>query len=130
MDEIAGAAAVVVHDGHVLLVQRRNPPDAGLWGYPGGHVEDGESNAEAAVRELFEETGLTATAVGVLTVLHVGDSARRFRLAMVGCAYVSGDPVADDDALAAEWVAIRNVLTPDRAYSDRVADVLRMAMKA
>ena len=57
------AALAVVLDAtaaRVLLVQRRNPPDAGLWGFPGGHVEPGETALAADVRELFEETGIKA----------------------------------------------------------------------
>ena len=61
------ALAVVVRDAHVLLVRRRNPPDVGLWGYPGGHVEWGETVAEAAMRELHEETALRAEPLGYLT---------------------------------------------------------------
>ena len=51
------ATAVVIRDGKVLLVHGRGP----VYMMPGGGVEQGESPAEAAVRELFEETGLTAT---------------------------------------------------------------------
>jgi 8-oxo-dGTP pyrophosphatase MutT (NUDIX family) len=49
------SAACVVDDGAVLL-QRRS--DDGLWGLPGGAIELGESAAEAAKREVKEETGL------------------------------------------------------------------------
>ncbi|MFE2684507.1 NUDIX hydrolase [Streptomyces mirabilis] len=49
------AASCVVTDAGVLL-QRRG--DDGLWGFPGGAIELGESAAEAAVRETEEETGL------------------------------------------------------------------------
>ncbi|MGV6850187.1 MAG: NUDIX domain-containing protein, partial [Marinibacterium sp.] len=62
-----GALAVVLRDGHVLLARRANPPDAGLWGFPGGHVEPGETGLAAAVRELAEETGVIARPVDYLT---------------------------------------------------------------
>jgi 8-oxo-dGTP diphosphatase len=46
-------------DGHVLLARRANVSYAsGLWGLPGGHVEDGETLAAAAARELSEEVGV------------------------------------------------------------------------
>lgn len=50
--------AVVVRDqrGWILLERRRN---CGLWGLPAGRIEPGESVADAAVREAYEETGLT-----------------------------------------------------------------------
>ena len=52
-----GAIVVLLHEGRVLLVQRGKAPDLGLWGFPGGHVEPGESAEAAALRELHEETG-------------------------------------------------------------------------
>ena len=57
--------AVALISGSALLVaQRRRPPElAGLWELPGGKVADGEDEAEALVRELAEELGITV-AVG------------------------------------------------------------------
>ncbi len=56
------AAAVLVRAGRVLLghrhLERRWYPD--VWDLPGGHVENGESPAEAVRRELFEELGVHA----------------------------------------------------------------------
>ena len=45
-------------EGRLLLIRRRNEPGRGLWSVPGGRVEPGESDAEAVVREMAEETGL------------------------------------------------------------------------
>jgi 8-oxo-dGTP diphosphatase len=46
-------------DGHILLARRANVPySSGLWGLPGGHVEDSETLAAAAARELSEEVGV------------------------------------------------------------------------
>ena len=55
------AAALVDEDGRVLICQR--PPGksrAGLWEFPGGMVEPGESPEQALVRELEEELGIAA----------------------------------------------------------------------
>ena len=123
-----GAAAVVLRRGHVLLARRINPPDAGLWGYPGGHVEPGETAFQAAIRELHEETSVVAAAVALLDTLHVGgDDSPRFRLDMVLCRYVSGEPVAADDISAAAWIAFAEVETGARRMSRDVDTILGRA---
>ncbi|MCS7107310.1 MAG: NUDIX hydrolase [Acidilobaceae archaeon] len=63
-----GVGCVLVRRGEVLLVKRKYPPGRGKWSVPGGHVELGEDLLETAVRELEEETGLRAKAVGVINV--------------------------------------------------------------
>ena len=57
IDDIrAGVAIVVLDEQQRVLLQKR--ADVGLWGIPSGHVEAGETVAEAAVREVKEETNL------------------------------------------------------------------------
>jgi ADP-ribose pyrophosphatase len=55
---VVAAGGIVVRDGAVLLVQRGRPPGVGKWSVPGGRVRFGERLTDAAVREVFEETGL------------------------------------------------------------------------
>lgn len=50
------ADTVVVQSGHVLLIQRKHMPGAGLWALPGGFVGQKETVLQAAMRELVEET--------------------------------------------------------------------------
>ena len=127
------ALAVVVRDDQVLLVQRRNEPDAGTWGFPGGHVELGERALDAAVRELQEETGVIARARSYLTNIDVvqrsadGSVKFHFLLAAVLCTYQSGEPQAGDDAMAAGWVPFDEVEQGARHLSQNVVDVLRLA---
>ena len=55
------AGGVVLRDGSVLVVHRPRHDD---WSLPKGHVDDGETWAETAVREVLEETGVSTTIVG------------------------------------------------------------------
>jgi ADP-ribose pyrophosphatase YjhB (NUDIX family) len=133
---VLGVLAVALRPGAVLLVQRRNPPDAGLWGYPGGKVEAGETVADAALRELKEETGLSAAAgaqLGTKDIIHrAPDGALRFHffLVAVACKGASGVPVAADDAIAARWVPDAEVLAGGLPMSDGVATLLAAARAA
>jgi ADP-ribose pyrophosphatase YjhB (NUDIX family) len=49
-------SVAIIDDNHILLIQRE---DFRVWGLPGGDIDPGESLAQAAVREVREETGLT-----------------------------------------------------------------------
>lgn len=112
---VASVLSVVVHDANVLLVRRINPPDAGKWGFPGGWIDPGETMAQAAVRELFEETEVRAEARCVFNALDAFDYdqdgllRRQFVMIAVLCAWVSGAPVAGDDATEAAWFPIANL---------------------
>ncbi|MEJ6404424.1 NUDIX hydrolase [Yoonia sp. 2307UL14-13] len=125
-----GAIAVVIHDGRALLVRRKNEPDAGKWGFAGGHVEWGETAFDAAARELEEETGVLATALRYLTNVDVilrddaGDVTFHCLLAAVECRYESGTPFAADDVNDAAWFAIEDVAALDK--SDRVDEMIRL----
>ncbi|MDF3606884.1 NUDIX hydrolase [Paracoccus sp. DMF-8] len=128
------ALAVVIRDGQVLLVRRKNPPDAGLWGFPGGHVEPGETALDAAARELVEETGVTARPLAYLdnvdVIQHGEDGTLRFHflLAAVLCDYLEGFPVAGDDALEASWVPVGDALSGALPTSAAVDRVIRRAL--
>lgn len=130
------ALAVVIRNGRVLLVRRRNEPDAGLWGFPGGHVDLGETALEAAVRELREETGVIARPLRYLTNVDiiVRDSAGgitfHFLLAAVLCEYVSGEPAAADDVSDAGWRDVDNVIAGQVPCSEHVDAVVKMAAGA
>jgi 8-oxo-dGTP pyrophosphatase MutT (NUDIX family) len=52
-----GVGVVITNAEGWILLEKRS--DCALWGFPGGRIEAGESIREAAVREVFEETGLT-----------------------------------------------------------------------
>lgn len=93
---LAGAL-IADDDGRVLLL-RRNTPDALWWEVPGGKVEPGESNADAACRELAEELNAR---VEVIRELGTGDfdyEGKRLRYTWYLAQVVDGEPrVAEPD---------------------------------
>ena len=56
-----GVSAAILCRSHILIVQRGEPPNEGVWSLPGGAVEVGEPLDVAARREIAEETGLVFT---------------------------------------------------------------------
>lgn len=106
---IPAVLAVLVRGDAVLLVRRRNPPNAGTWGFPGGRIEPGETIPEATLRELSEETGVAADFVRVLDATEsigadAGGVAWHFVLVAGLCRWRAGEPLAADDAAEAAWV--------------------------
>jgi 8-oxo-dGTP diphosphatase len=86
-------------DGRLLLIRRRNEPGRGLWSVPGGRVEAGESDADAVVREMAEETGLVVRPGALIGRVRRGP----FAIADYRCSVVGGTLRPGDDATEARW---------------------------
>ena len=108
-------AAVVFRDHRVLLVRRGRAPARGQWAIPGGSVKLGESLQQAAEREILEETGIHIRAGAPLltfdTIERDADGKVRFYYVIVDLSaeYLSGEPVAGDDATEARWVSFEEL---------------------
>lgn len=130
---VLGAIAVVYQDGNVILVQRGKDPNRGFWGFPGGHVELGETLQDAAIRELCEETGVIAEPIDTLRLLDVIDRGEdhsirsHYVLGVVLCRYVSGTPTAQDDAADARWVNVESMTKTDLPFLPQVVEVAEEA---
>lgn len=99
--------AVIRDDkGLLLLVKRGHEPGAGLWSLPGGRIEPGETDAEALVREMREETGLKVEPGPLLGAVQrpAGDGdvleIRDYAATVTGGTLIPGDDAAD-----ARWVS-------------------------
>jgi A/G-specific adenine glycosylase len=99
------AAGVIWKAGRVLIARRRDDQMlGGLWEFPGGKQEPGETLPETARREVFEETGLRVR-VGnpILTVRHAY-SHFRITLTAFHCKWISGRPTPRTSA-ELKWIA-------------------------
>jgi ADP-ribose pyrophosphatase YjhB (NUDIX family) len=107
-----GASACVWRGDRVLIVQRGKPPVVGVWSLPGGAVEPGETVKAAAARELMEETGVAAELTQLVEIADVirrdaqGTVEFHYAIACFAGAWMSGEPKAQSDALAARWASL------------------------
>ncbi len=107
----AFAAGAILHDGsRICLVRRALQPGRGLWSFPGGFVDLGESPEAAARREVLEETGYDCVIESLVgNYASVGPRNKQVVIAVYG-ARVDGTEIATPpvaEALSEEVLAIR-----------------------
>ncbi len=91
--------------GRLLLIKRGHAPGAGLWSLPGGRIEPGETDTEALVREIWEETGLVIEAGQLIgTVQRPGQDGDVLDIRDYAATVTGGTLSAGDDAADARWV--------------------------
>lgn len=109
----------VVHDmdGRLLLVRRGRPPAVGRWSIPGGKVWAGESDEDAVVREVREETGLVVRVERLAGQIALpGPDGTAFDNRDYLCRLDGGRLRAGDDATEAGWFHVneaRSLSTTD-----------------
>jgi len=68
------AAVLIEMDDRLVMIRRANEPGQGLWSFPSGYVDRGETVETAAIREVREETGLNVSLTGFLGVYSTKNS--------------------------------------------------------
>jgi 8-oxo-dGTP diphosphatase len=104
------ASIVVLRRDAVLMVERARPPFQGLWSFPGGRAEPGESPEETVRRELAEETGLVVGALVRLGAFQPAPDTSPLVLTVFAARAGARVPWPGDDALRADFVPFPAVL--------------------
>jgi 8-oxo-dGTP diphosphatase len=114
---ISVLAAVIQQSGDYLVCQRPSEKrHGGLWEFPGGKLEPGETLAEAASRELREELGVTVRAIGP-SIFAVADPGSPFVIEFVPVE-IEGIPTCLEHQ-ALSWVPLEKLSGFALAPSDR-----------
>jgi ADP-ribose pyrophosphatase YjhB (NUDIX family) len=123
---------VVNHAGAILLIRRT---DNGNWALPGGGIDLGESVAQAAVRETFEESGIECVITGIVgiysdpkhVIFYTSDGEARQELSIVLTArLLGGQPTPSSESSEVRWVPESELpaYTMDRSMRIRINDFL------
>jgi len=110
-----GVGVIVFRDQEVLLVKRNKEPNKGQWSIPGGKQMIGETVAEAAQRELLEETGVNVDQLLLVDVVDAiipdveGKIKYHYTLVDYMGHWKSGKSRPGDDAQEVSWVRLNEL---------------------
>ena len=108
---VPAVGVVCWRDDEVLLIRRGQAPRLGEWSIPGGKVIRGEALHDAALRELFEETHVQAIIGGLLAIYEIIEPDFHYVLIDYSADWLSGEPVAGDDADVARFMRLDEAMT-------------------
>ncbi|MDD7911210.1 NUDIX domain-containing protein [Pseudovibrio exalbescens] len=110
--KLAASVCCFSSDQSVLLVRRANPPSQGLWAFPGGKVDAGETPKEASIRELHEETGLKVPSAELWRISRPqqGALAPNYEIHVFFASQEVTPVTARTDATDAEWFKVDEAL--------------------
>ena len=104
------ADSIIIKEGKILLIKRKNEPFKGMWAFPGGLIMDNETMEQCAVREAKEETGLDVKPIRLIGVY--SDPKRDPRKVITAaylCEIVGGEVFASSDAEDIIWFDLDSV---------------------
>lgn len=124
-DPKVSACTIPYRNGRVVMVRRAINPGRGLWVYPGGYMDQGETVEEAAIRETLEEVNLKVRLTGLVGVYS-------YRSPVVVIVYASevtgGELRIDKESMEAGWFAESEIPWDQLAFPstrDALSDFFR-----
>jgi 8-oxo-dGTP pyrophosphatase MutT (NUDIX family) len=124
---MVGACVLVFNDLGQILLQKRT--DTGDWGVPGGSMEIGESFEETAERELFEEAGIKASSLKLVSVLSGKEMYFRYPhgdeiynvLAVFEAEGIKGKPkINDEESLELGYFSLHKTIKGINPFSELI----------
>jgi len=109
------AAVIVEHGGRILMQRRAMEPGAGLWTFPGGFLELGETPGDGAIREAKEEVGLDVT-LGPLSGVYARPDVGIVMVVYEGTSTTDAAYVADHESLVVRWCDIGAIPWAELAF--------------
>lgn len=119
MKKVKVVAALIENNGRIFIAQRLKGHLAGKWEFPGGKVENGETEEKAIVREIYEELHISVKCEGFVCNSIVVDEEKdkEIDLRLYRCTYLSGEVVLHDHS-SYVFVDKKLLLTYDLADAD------------
>ena len=122
MEIIQCVGVICFKEDEVLLIRRAVPPRAGEWSIPGGRIEPGETEQQAALRELLEETSITAKLGPKIELVVAEFDGKIYHLHDYAAQWLSGQPTPNEEVWETRFVPLAQITT--YGMWDRTVDVI------
>ena len=107
---------------YVLMIKRGTPPRQGEWSIPGGRINKGESQENAALRELYEETAVAAILGPKIAMIPAHFEGKNYMLHDFIAHWQTGEPNAGDDAADCAFIHINDI--PKMKLWDKTCELI------
>jgi len=103
------AEVIITDSGKVLLVQQRKQSAYGLWSFPGGHIEDGETPEQAINREVREELGTSLINARLFKVYHFGSGEEELEFNTFTGQIEDDIKLNEEELMARKWFSLEEL---------------------
>jgi 8-oxo-dGTP diphosphatase len=121
-----GVSCLIHLNDGLVLIKRSKPPYQGLWSFPGGRVEFGETLQEAAKREVLEETGLSVSIISQIKTIDIIEPDFHYVLHVFEAQAENGILKAESDACNAAVFQVSDL--KQEAVTPQVWEIIKMSL--